>query len=301
MQDQSNELIDSLPRDYGLKERNILKINVHEVYKKLLIIKYMNTQNLEFLETNLKYFGFGDKLSEELKKNIADQQKEFQLEIEIPHYNNKMDYQLHFKKSDTTGMYFFNSYDAKLLNSEAGFSRDHTFFVNKGNGVTAKEAFNLLEGRSVYKNLVNRGGEKYNAWLKLDFENTDQFGNFKIKQFSDQYGYDLNKTLRMYPIKELGSDDQKKALIYSLQKGNAQQVTVNQNGKESKYFIEAVPQYKNLNIYDQKRRVVKRESLQKQDSHQGKDAGQTTKNKKTQKAEADEGKAKPKKSRGKKV
>ncbi|MGB4400562.1 MAG: hypothetical protein WBJ10_14410, partial [Daejeonella sp.] len=133
-----------------------------------------------------------------LEKNIRDEKNEFQLKIEIPHFNNKMDYTLHFKKSDSKDMYFFNRYDASLQNGKPEMDKNQCFYINKGNGVTAKEAFNLLEGRSVHKELVNKDGEKYNAWLKLDFENFDERGNSKLKQFTDKYGYDLEKNLASY-------------------------------------------------------------------------------------------------------
>lgn len=224
----------------------------------------MNTQNLEFLQINLKYFGFGDKVNDALEKNIRAQKPEFQLKIEVPHFNNKMDYTLHFKKSDSTDMYFFNRYDAALQNGKPGEDKSQSFYINKGNGITAKEAFNLLEGRSVYKDLVNKEGEKYSAWLKLDFQNTDDKGNYKLKQFNDQYGFNLEKVLKNFPIKELSDAEQKKQLLSSLQKGNAQQVTMTKDGKDSKYFIEAVPQFKNINVYDQKMHVIKRQNVQQE-------------------------------------
>src|SRR5690606_12826561 len=159
------------PFENSRESVNSYKKALKLIYEKLIIIKFMNTQNLEFLQSNLKYFGFGDKLNEALEKSISEQQKEFQLKLEIPHFNNKMDYTLHFKKSDSTDMYFFNRYDATLQNGNPDHSRSQSFYINKGNGVTAKEAYNLLEGRSVHKNLINKEGKPYSAWLKIDFDN----------------------------------------------------------------------------------------------------------------------------------
>ncbi|HUH19372.1 hypothetical protein [Albibacterium sp.] len=277
--------------------KNALRI----IYENLLIIKFMNTQNLEFLQSNLKYFGFGDKLNEALEKNISDQQKEFQLKLEIPHFNNKMDYTLHFKKSDSTDMYFFNRYDAAIQNDKSELNKNQTFYINKGNGVTAKEAYNLLEGRSVFRNLINRNGNPYSAWLKIDFENKDDKGNHKLKQFSEQYGYDLEKTLSNFPIKEMGSEEQKLMLISSLKKGNVQQVTMERDGSQSKYFIEAVPQYKNINVYDPKMNMVKRQTVQKENSIIEQSTGQKTAAKKEQKQDVDDSGPKKKQTRKKKL
>ncbi|MFD2164522.1 hypothetical protein ACFSJU_19105 [Paradesertivirga mongoliensis] len=262
---------------------------------------HMNSQNLEFLQTNLKYFGFGDKLNDDLKKNIEAQKAEFQLKIEIPHFNNKMDYTLHFKKSNTSDMYFFNRYDAGLKNGKHENDKAHSFYVNKGSGITAKEAFNLLEGRSVYKDLVSKEGEKYSAWVKLDFENTDKKGNHLLKQFSEKYGFDLGKTLSNYPIKELQDPEQKKQLISSLNKGNVQQVSMNPESKEGKFYIEAIPQFKNINVYDSKMHLLKRQSLQNQNSGKSLSTSQDTLKKPMQKKDLDEQPAKQKQTRKRKL
>ena len=265
--------------------------------------KIMNAQNLEYLQTNLKYFGFGDKLNEALEKSIKNEKAEFQLKVEIPHFNNKMDFTLHFKKSSQSDMYFFNRYDAALQNGKPEQDKMQAFYVNKGHGITAKEAFNLLEGRSVFKDLVNKDGEKYSAWLKLDFENTDDKGNCKLKQFSEQYGYNLEKTLANFPIKELSDPEQKKQLLSSLEKGNAQQVTVKQEDKEAKYYIEAVPQFKNINVYDQKMHMVKRQNIQdlKVNEAPGLGKGQKPAKKQEQKNDAEDGQPKQKQPRKRKL
>ena len=224
--------------------------------------KIMNPQNLEFLQSSLKYFGFGDKLNHALENNIKEQKAEFQIKHEIPHFNNKMDFTLHFKKSENSDMYFFNRYDAALKNGKPENDKLQSFYVNKGSGITAKEAFNLLEGRAVFKELINKEGEKYKAWVKIDFANADNKGNHLLKHFNEKYGFNLERTLSNYPVNELNIPEQKSKLLSSLEKGNAQQVTISKDGKDAKYYIEAVPQFKNINIYDSKMHLVRRENLQ---------------------------------------
>ena len=223
---------------------------------------FMENQNLDFLKSNLLNLGFSDKLNESLEKNIKEQKATFELNHEVPHFNNKMSYTLHFKKSDTSNMYFFNKYEATLKNGKSEENKSQSFYINKGMGVTAKESFNLLEGRSVFKDLVNKEGQKYSAWLKLDFQKSDDKGNHKLKQFSDGYGFNLEKVLANYPIKELLDPEQKKQLLRSLEKGNVQQVSVRQGDKEAKYYVEAVPQFKTINAYDARMHAVKRQTLQ---------------------------------------
>ncbi|MBC8053816.1 MAG: hypothetical protein H7Y13_12195 [Sphingobacteriaceae bacterium] len=262
--------------------------------------KIMNSQNLEFLQSSLKYFGFGDKLNQALENNIKEQKAEFQLKLEIPHFNNKMDFTLHFKKSDSSEMYFFNRYDAALQNGTPEQDKMQSFYINKGNGITAKEAFNLLEGRSVHKDLVTKDGEKYSAWLKLDFADTDNKGNHKLKQYTEQYGFNLDKTLAAFPIKEMSDPKQKEQLLNSLQKGNAQQVTLTRDGKDDKFYIEAVPQFKTINVYDQKMHMVKRQNFQEPNSINGESAKTNQKHSEKQKTSKDTEDRKPKQGQSRK-
>jgi hypothetical protein len=229
----------------------------------------MNTENLEYLKKNLLNLGFGDKVNDEMEKLMKAKVHEFSLTTEQEYNKKKMDYTLHFKAGDQNDMYFFNRYEASLKNeADPTKDRTQTLFINKGHGVTAKEAFNLLEGRAVEKKLYNAEGQTYTAWLKLDFKEKDEYGNHKLQKFSEGYGYDLEKTLANYPIRELNDNQQKQDLLRSLRKGNAQQVTVEQDGKSHKYYLVASPQYKTLNVYDNSMQTVKREQLLKQDSKQ---------------------------------
>src|SRR5688572_3374627 len=147
-------------------------------------------------------------------------------------------------------MYFFNRYQATLRNENPELDKSQTFYNFKGYGITSKEAFNLLSGRAVNKDLVDGNEKPYNAWLKLDFTEKDKNNNYKVNYFHSGYGYDLESTLKKYPIKELNNDEEKSKLIKSLQKGNIQQVTFVRNGKEERMYVDANPQYKSLNVYD---------------------------------------------------
>ncbi|MES1214356.1 MAG: hypothetical protein ABUT20_02470, partial [Bacteroidota bacterium] len=116
-------------------------------------------------------------------------------------------------------------------------------------------------GRAVYKQLVTKEGEKYAAWLQLDFKDTDQHGNFQTKQFHQNFGYDLGKVLEKYPIKELASEPNRERLMESLERGNRQQITMNIHGQERKVSIEAVPQFKSINFYEAGGQRIKPEKL----------------------------------------
>lgn len=216
----------------------------------------MNKENVDFLKERLFYLGFGDNLSAELEKKITDKQDKFNLSFQAEFKNGDkksvVDYTLEVSKSKQNDMYFLNNYTATLNPDNPDKSVTHKFYLNKGSGVTAKEAFNMLEGRAVFKDkLENKEGEKYKAWLQIDFNNKDDKGNFKVQQYHEAWKYDLDKNLAKQPIKELENPTQKEQLVKSLEKGNIPQVTFVKDGKEEKMFVEANPKERNLTIYDQ--------------------------------------------------
>ena len=106
-----------------------------------------------------------------------------------------------------------------------------------------------------------------------------------MKQYHENYGYDLEAALAKHPIKELENNSHKDDLMNSLKKGNLQSATFIKEGQEVKQYIEANPQFKNLTIYDdaQKRVDVN------QSKGQGKSQQEGKIQKESQKAKAGEG------------
>ncbi len=242
--------------------KDLGQLNKHSITNQSFV---MNEQNVKYLKDNIKYLGFGEKLYPEMQSNMEQGLPEFRLKTQSEFNKDKIEAALHFKKSDTSDMYFLNRYDATLEKSN-GEKLSQPFYLNKGNGVTIKEAYNLLHGRAVNKDLTNKEGEKYNAWMQLDLKNKNACGNYDVKQFHKNYGYDLEQSLAKFPIKELANGEQKDALIKSLQKGNIQSATFQNNGGEQKMYVEANPQLKTVNIYDNNMKLQQHETLKKNQS-----------------------------------
>ncbi len=221
----------------------------------------MNNENFQYLSDNLKYMGFGENLKPELEKNLNEGKGEFQLHYKAEINKKPFEVTMNFRKSDSTDMYFFNNYHASLERNN-GEKAEQTFYLNKGKGVTGKEAFNLLDGRAVHKDLVTKEGLPYKAWIQLDFENKDKHNNFEVKQYHENYGYDLKAAVGKFAVAELKEPDKEKALMQSLQKGNVQSITIEKDGNSHKMFMEADPQYKKVNLYDSNMKLVAKESLE---------------------------------------
>jgi hypothetical protein len=222
-----------------------------------MLNKYLN-----YLRDDMKYLGFGDNA-------LLDQQVEEQTERTTEGFelytdayfdeDTRLEAKLYFRHSDKEDRFFFNKFDALLIYPEEPVrNRAQTFYVFLGKGVTFKESFNLLQGRSVYKNMINLEGEKYKAWIRLDFGEKDVHDNYKIKQYGLRYGYDLEKVLEKYPIRELGQEKTKAELYRSLQRGNRQSVSFDKATKSEKMYIEANPMFKTINIYPHVVKVAKK-------------------------------------------
>lgn len=113
---------------------------------------------------------------------------EFQFHFSTEFSKKPFEATLNFRKSESSDMYFFNSYHASMKRNN-GDKMEQTFYLNKGKGITAKEAFNLLDGRAVHKDLMTKDDQPYKAWIQLDPEIKDKNNNADVKQYHEKYGF----------------------------------------------------------------------------------------------------------------
>lgn len=211
----------------------------------------MNTENLAYLQRQLLYAGFGEGLNTQLERQVKEGLPDFQLQATHAFGKDQMEAVLYFSKSKQadSDMYFFNKYHATLNKEEGALSQ--TFYINnKGQSITFKEAANLLNGRSVYKELMPKEGEKYKAWVNLDFSNRDEDGNAKLAIYHDRYGFDLKEAVGRLPLKELGDSEQLTSILESLQKGNLTNATLLKGGDDVPVQLTTDPKFKTLKMYD---------------------------------------------------
>jgi hypothetical protein len=221
----------------------------------------MNTENLSYLQKQLLNMGFGEQMNGELENNIKASKKEFTLSTTQEYNKQPVDYTLHYKAGDNHEMYFFNKYDAALT----GKDMQQTFYINKGSGVTAKEAYNLMEGRAVHKQLENLEEEKYHAWIILDKENKTDNGNYKLRHFTENWNYKPERAIDNMNIVGIQEDGAREKLLKSLKKGNRHQVTAIKDGKEVKLYLEANPAEHRVNLTNYKGEPQKLENYKKQE------------------------------------
>jgi hypothetical protein len=142
-----------------------------------------------------------------------------------------------------------------------------TFYVENGQGFTAQQAANLIQGRAVYRDdLANAAGNTYKAWVILDLKNAkDRHGNFYSKHYHDpSYPFSLPDVLDKFQVKELEDPAKREKLEASLREGNRPLVTTIKDGQETKLYVEAVPRFGQLNFFQENGKPEKREQFLKE-------------------------------------
>jgi hypothetical protein len=259
----------------------------------------MNEKNFEYLRDQIKYTGFGEALESQLKEKMHKEEPNFTLTHNAQYGNDSATATLNFKKSDQSDIYFFNSYKVELQKENSKEALEQTFYINKGSNITMKEAYNLMEGRSVNKDLISKEGEVYNSWVQMDFKQSESNGNFKLNHYHQNYGYDLEAALSKHPIKELETPKYKEDLINSLKKGNLQSATFLKEGNEIKQYIEASPQFKTINIYDNNMKRIDNRKAQEEKQSESQHTSEKQSSKKQNQTADDDGPEIPKEAKRK--
>lgn len=211
----------------------------------------MTQKNLEYLQKQLKDAGFNESIFPELEKNMSEGKENFELSDKVSFGKDEIAATLHFARSKQEGsdMYFFNRYDANLKNQSVNTTQ--TFFINnKGQSIDLSEAKNLLNGRSVYKELTPKDGDKYRAWLKLDFSERDEHNNAAVRYYNRGYGFDLKEAVGRIQLKEMGDPAQMEQLYKALQQGELVNATLIKGGKEIPIELTTDPKHHTLKMWD---------------------------------------------------
>lgn len=175
--------------------------------------------------------------------------------IPLSYYVNekeRMDYTLSFNQ-DSTGQYHWEGYDAALYtaNKQSG-EKKHNFQMSAGSIPGPDQAYHLLAGRAV--------NVKHQQWMQLDLNDKDPSGNFKIKAFPEAYGYDLVKTVEQLPLKD-SSSEAKDKLLDAIKSGGKPEILLLHGNGEMKISVEANPQHKTLNVFDEQQKKISLSSV----------------------------------------
>ena len=215
---------------------------------------------LNYLKNQVKYLGLGEdpKLHKDLENAILSPVDKTTVRVEYNHPDklmkgNTATFDLNIAKTEQGGV-FLNSYRANLT-TKNGEERSQTFKVQKENSITAKEAINLLEGRSVkieHDMVDKETGElsRTESFIKLNLkEPKTEYGNYKYEWYNKGYGVDVDNIMQKSNL-VFADDIQRERTKKHLEKGNITQATFMHENRQVQGFAVLNPQWKSLNLYD---------------------------------------------------
>lgn len=205
----------------------------------------MKPENLKFLSDQMLYCGFGKDLEKKLQTAMNKGKDEFSLNTKLSYgsYDGEKEasYKLNFKKGNDD-MYFFNSYHISMGDETA------KIFVNRGEkNITSKEAFNLMEGRTVYRELQSKEGEKYTAWVQMKPETLKE-DIVRYQTYNDKYGFDVKTAMSKINENGFFFNFNSENIIANLKKGNL--VEIHDADHAIKLLVAANPGERGLSIFN---------------------------------------------------
>ena len=249
-----------LALDTAIKEGKVVEITQQQAQSSPQLSEQQSNQ-LNYLKNQVKYLGLGEdaKLHKDLENAILSPEDKVTVRAEYNYPDrlmkgNTVSFDLNLTKTEQGGV-FLNSYRANLT-TKNGEERSQTFKVQKENSVTAKEAINLLEGRSVkieHDVVDKETGELSHteSFIKLNMkEPKTDYGNYKYEWYNkNAYGVDIDNIMQKSNL-TFANDIERERTKKHLEKGNITQVTFQQENLQIQGFAVLNPQWKMLNLYD---------------------------------------------------
>lgn len=178
----------------------------------------------------------------------------------------RMDHQLVFSK-ENSGAYRFDGFKAALcFEGSPSVLREH-FFKAEDAAFTPKQAYQLLAGRSV---------EKDGGWIQFDLNDRNVSGCYRLKEFRHDYGFDLKNAIEALPLKDKSAESIG-LILKGLKDGETPTAVFEVKGREYQFAIEANPQFRCVNIYDDHFKKINLSALRGTYSNNGKRKEQAVK------------------------
>ena len=211
--------------------------------------------NEQSLKDTLSKAGFGNINWHQVQQKLKQSDPSFT--VTYSHYVNsdkRMEYELSFSK-DQHGLYKFDQYLATLKSdAHPEQTKKQAFIVDAGNNTTTVQAFNLLEGRAVQQEYINALGGKQTAWVKLDFNDKDNHGNFKRREIHSHT--DIEKILEAMPFREKTSYSEMEKLLQGLRNGERTAIHLMKDGNVTPLSLEVNPQLKTVDLFNHQGKKV---------------------------------------------
>lgn len=265
----------------------------------------MNEQNLEYLKKSLDYLGFGTKLNDVLESAISREIPAFTLGVNQSYTSaqakksptvgsDQMRVMLNFNRSKQSDMYFLNDYEVTLVKAGSALPIKQVFDLERDNRITALQAYKLLSGNSLERDVYTKAengeaAEKKRVWFKLNLDVQDAYGNHPLKKFYPEFKFDLSESINKYPFKGL-TELEKEGMMRVLRNGNLAQADILIGKKSVSVFVSANPQFKGLDVYDKNMSIIRQDEIFPKKSEENKVVATEERGTASQKEEINAGK-----------
>lgn len=210
--------------------------------------------NAKYLDNGHFYLGFGKSHSEEILTHLNNGVEQFSVNHSDRFHGKEIDYRIDHKRSAESG---WTSMSGFLLTPREKPEMQQYFGVYKNRGFTAKEAFNLVEGRAVCKDHW-KDQVKYQSWHVMNFENKNARGNAKIDSYHENYGFDVAKALQNLNWSKTDGKSMPPWAEENLRKGDPLRATVEIEGADVEANIIANPKTREVLGIDDEGKVLAR-------------------------------------------
>ncbi|RDC54348.1 hypothetical protein DU508_21745 [Pedobacter chinensis] len=231
----------------------------------------MNEKNFEYLKKLLDNLGFGTRLNGVLQQALEKGFNTFTLGLNNSYLSEEsrilgtpnkdiVKYRLNFAKSKNSDSVFLNDYQVFLFKPLEITPRSHAFDLERDHRITALQAYRLLSGFSIQKDvfLSRREGiepneaqpESKKLWLKINLDVIDAYEQHPLRKFYPEYGYDLGASIDKYPFTNLSSGPIREMALQDLAKGKLFKTEMRLFDQVFPVYVAANPQSRSLEIYD---------------------------------------------------
>lgn len=217
-------------------------------------MEYSIEDNLKYLDNGHFYLGFGKEHSDEVSANLNKGLEQFSVNHSGKFHGKEIDYRIDHKRSGQSGWTSISGY---LLTPREKPEMQQYFGVYKNRGFTAKEALNLVEGRSVCKDHI-KDEQKYEAWHVMNFEKKTAKGNARIDNYHENYGFDVAKALQNMNWSKVEGKGMPPWAEENLRKGDPLRGTLEVDGVDVEANIVANPKSREVLGVDDEGKIIAR-------------------------------------------
>lgn len=199
--------------------------------------------NYEYLCDDLRFLEFNLPSFYPLEQKIGNNRSPFDFKFTTEVDGKRVNSVLTLRKPLYYEFFFIEDYRLALA------AKQHWFNNPTIQGLTLRQAFNLISGRAVLRTRFPKTAEKYIARAQLDLKSRSA-EDFELIKIPGSGSFNPSAGINTLSIRPLSHDWDYKKFIRSLEQRNLQVALQKQNGIMKKIFIAAKPAAKAINIYE---------------------------------------------------